>query len=735
MKIATAYSDVEHVGPVNSLGSFQIDLTAKTVSVLSSTLYRDKNKAVLREIAANAFDAHTDKGIPERPIDIHLPTPLEPYLSIRDYGYGISPDNMVLVYRRYFASTKTHSNAFVGALGLGSKSPLCKVNAFAVVSIWLGVKRTYDVFLNRNGIPDLAQRGHTEIVAPIDVRDLAWLQAFEPVINNGGREEDGLEVIVPISNVNDYADYVTKAREVFLYYPVKPNFTGASVSFPQYETVMSGDGWELTNGYHGARAVMGVVAYPIGTECLDSDSDLDSEEKALLTNLIEAPFVLRFDIGDLDFTPGREDLSYDPRTAKFVLDALKGIADKFSTIVQQEFDQCDTLLEAKRLYASYFRDGKSTVGHILGKTYPVNWGGHVITNPGFAIDLENDYPNSTITVYQDSKRGKHRHSVIYRATSEESTYLLLPNANHRMLIRDIPNGFNPRVWAWRAENPKSTALLIHSTDKDELDRLVEYLDGYEFEMVSELPKPTGSAKSMKTMGPTEGRVMTTYAKTTTFRLGKLNESTWWRQTIFDPAEGGFYMAAKRNDLVVGVASLRTVMEAAENAGLLDRSTTDVIAVSGMVAKKLTKSDIWVNYFDHVQNSVNDFLTDERKEDIKTRMRLRRFMEQNIYISTPYISIPAVGKLLASNHRIAMLADDLIDTGMDGKVLDNIAILAKSFGIDMPDIRDEDDLLSAQWNDIVGKYPLLPYMFRKDHRPVASDVAKYVTDIDSTAASV
>mgnify|MGYP001258182542 FL=1 len=106
----------------NTSKEFTIKTTAKAFRILSSGLYSDRIKAIIRELSCNAVDAHVMAKNSE-PFLVHLPSNLEPWFSVRDYGIGLSENDVMNLYSTYFESTKTESNDQIGALGLGSKSP------------------------------------------------------------------------------------------------------------------------------------------------------------------------------------------------------------------------------------------------------------------------------------------------------------------------------------------------------------------------------------------------------------------------------------------------------------------------------------------------------------------------------------------------------------------------------------------------------------------------------------
>ena len=141
---------------VGAIGEFRIRNSAKAFSILSSGLYSNKIRAIIRELSCNAVDSHVAAGKESTPFDIHLPNSLEPWFSIRDYGTGLSHDQVTNIYTTYFESTKTDSNAFIGALGLGSKSPFSYTDNFTVTANKDGSKRIYTAFINEQGVPSIA---------------------------------------------------------------------------------------------------------------------------------------------------------------------------------------------------------------------------------------------------------------------------------------------------------------------------------------------------------------------------------------------------------------------------------------------------------------------------------------------------------------------------------------------------------------------------------------------------
>ena len=129
------------------------------LSILSDKLYSNRIAAVLREYSCNAWDAHVDAGIPDKPFIVTLPTSLIPELTIRDYGKGLSMEGVLNVYARYGKSTKTHTNAQKGMFGLGAKAAFAYTSAWNVTSYHRGLRMSFAVFADSGGRRVLSETG------------------------------------------------------------------------------------------------------------------------------------------------------------------------------------------------------------------------------------------------------------------------------------------------------------------------------------------------------------------------------------------------------------------------------------------------------------------------------------------------------------------------------------------------------------------------------------------------
>lgn len=277
---------------VGEIGEFRIRNSAKAFSILSSGLYANKIRAIVRELSCNAVDSHVAAGRADVPFDVHLPNTIDPTFRIRDYGTGLSHEQVLNIYTTYFESTKTESNQFIGALGLGSKSPFSYTDNFTVTAIKDGTRNVYSAFINGEGVPSVALM-HSESTT----------------------EANGVEVQFAVTDRYDFDKFRAEAREVYTYFRLRPVVSGGEREFEfrdvEYKDRNIIPGVHYLAGSRGSRAVMGNIAYPI--DMPNAESNLGS-----LANLLGCGLEMHFDIGELDFQASREGLSYIPQTVEAI---------------------------------------------------------------------------------------------------------------------------------------------------------------------------------------------------------------------------------------------------------------------------------------------------------------------------------------------------------------------------------------------------------------------------------
>ncbi len=318
MILNTAPQNEAVLSNVGEIGEFRIRNSAKAFNILSSGLYANKIRAIVRELSCNAVDSHTAAGRQDTPFDVHLPNQLEPWFSIRDYGTGLSHEQVTSIYTTYFESTKTDSNAFIGALGLGSKSPFSYTDNFTVTAIQNGVKGIYTAFINDQGVPSIAL--------------MATEETDEPA---------GVEVKFSVNDRWDFSKFYQEARDVYTYFALRPVISGVDrfeFRNVEYESRDIIPGVHQAKGFNRSIAIMGNIAYPI--DIPKADTSLGE-----LAKLLSCGLELHFAIGELDFQASREGLSYIPSTIESIKNKLNALNGVLTTKMASEADAIANLWE------------------------------------------------------------------------------------------------------------------------------------------------------------------------------------------------------------------------------------------------------------------------------------------------------------------------------------------------------------------------------------------------------
>ena len=281
--------------------SFSIQADAASFNILSSKVYTHKVRAVVRELSCNAYDSHIDAGNPD-PIEVHLPSTLEPWFAVKDFGIGLSHEDCMDLYTTYFKSTKRDNNDVTGCLGIGSKSFYCLVDSATITSVFNGEKRIYTAFKDENDLPQMACLSSEETEEP-----------------------NGLEISMSVEN--RISEFSEEAVNVYQHFDVVPHINSsdvvAKIEQAKDRDTIRHDDFCVSSGYGNMYAVMGRVAYLIPSEynntCFSG--------------------VVKFDMGEIDFEAGRETLSMTDRTKA----AVKAKIDKMkSTVIDIIIDNIES---------------------------------------------------------------------------------------------------------------------------------------------------------------------------------------------------------------------------------------------------------------------------------------------------------------------------------------------------------------------------------------------------------
>ena len=288
-------SNVIETGGLGASGSFSIKTTAAAFQMLSSGLYSNKIRAVIRELSSNAVDAHTMVQSSDRAIEVKLPNNLDSQFYVKDFGPGLSDDAVMNMYTRYFDSSKQASNDFIGGFGVGSKSPFAYTDAFTVESRHNGMRHLYTAFIGEQNTPQIAQIG----TFPMEEG-----------------ETTGLTVSMPV-RPQDFNAFEREAMDLFQWFEVKPTLLGTSRAIATPSTTQASPGilWRQSANYGESILIrMGQVVYSV-----DKYSESAPEEvKRAMRGLQRFKPLLEVPIGSMSVAASREEVAYDKNTKEYL---------------------------------------------------------------------------------------------------------------------------------------------------------------------------------------------------------------------------------------------------------------------------------------------------------------------------------------------------------------------------------------------------------------------------------
>jgi hypothetical protein len=735
MKVENAVAVVEHTG-VTENKSFGIKFDAKMANILASGLYSDKIKSIIRELSCNAFDSHTESKNDE-PFEVHLPSTWEPWFHVKDFGTGLSHEQITDIYTTYGVSTKTDSNEYIGQLGLGSKSPFSYTDAFTVDSRFNGTEYHYAMHKDDSGMPSMALMG-----------------------SNPTNEKNGITVKMPVKREDIYR-FCEKAVEVFVWFSKKPKIIGANFTYPvEKEVLFSGDYWKIlskSDSYSGnkAYAIMGNVAYPLN---INSIPHLTYALRQLLSFNIS----ITFPIGDLEIAASREELGYDKRTISNITLKITNVFNELRTQFEEKFKSCKTLWEAKILYHKLFdRNDGHSLRNLFYNT-DIIWKKVKLNNSSIHIDFTSIYDTNIEVKYLDIsgvEKIKHYDNILFWQSSQKSLKIcrncfhameLLPHSNPLIIFDDLPKFGLRRVNHYsktKNKTPSRQIFVFGKSPKFTFDELKDLFGNPEVLFTSAMDEPP---KLVKVTPPTE---MLLWKETAPFAYGVAKTDDWIKEVKSDAdiAAGGFYVRLDRYDVTKGemVTVPATATEPAKTvevrrairhfpkfyhgavlAGIIPPNTK-IYAGRRHISKKLIDHPKWIDFVDFVQNKSIEYISTNSKEILQAKS-FRHFSESsNDFWSSNHwkldVDSPFHEFIVGARTAQSILA-------VNKPKIDGILQISKIINLNFKELEDGyfDNKFNATYNKIIDRYPMIQYVNLKHFLGYNKVVNDYINLIDATA---
>lgn len=703
------------IANVAGISNFSIKATAKSFQILSSGLYANKIRAIIRELSTNAYDSHVSAGKADVPFDVHLPNALEPWFAVRDYGTGLTHDQVVNIYTTYFESTKTNSDDFVGCLGLGSKSPFSYTENFTVTAILNGRKGIYSAFINDVGVPSIA------------------LMYEEPTT-----EPTGVEVKFGVDNQQDFYKFVAEAQTVYQVFTVQPVVTGNS-SFSHlkvdYEVrnIIPGVS-SVQNGRH-AYAVMGNISYPI--QVPNSSQVLGN-----LEYLLSCPLELRFNIGDLDIQASREGLSYIPETIASIKKKLTEVHNRLYQHLAEEADKITNewekanFLYNKARHTIWSRSVDDYVNKhpdcLLKKSY------YQLDFKNFGFEIADLQKNYNIVI----RNFTHRRGKISTG-SPESTYdptisgykklwVIRVGSQVTFVTEDTKTGSFERAKFHFKQNISSDCVWVLSPADSTKPALYE-------KFLKKIKNPPKVLKASELLEKPKKARTTTTASSSIMRLVSISAVSGYRNKdrfVWEPTElsdtdpnatyyylpiRGFEMISK---VVGGYKNAKDLAADLIDCGIKQLGNIQIYGVRSSSLEAVQALPNWINAEDGIASilsTLNSTIVDSMCRS-HIDYKLKALFDNRVVMSGVYKNSPI--REAYKTYKASTYTE--LNTSVYTRLYNNITTTA----LDMVAIRKQVDQEKEKINAVHARYPLILALPAVGYyTDWANDLANYINMVD------
>jgi len=590
------------------------------VASLLRNNYSNTQLAVIREISANALDANLEANS-KRSVEITLPSKMNPNFCVRDFGGGLSQEDVFGLYSKYGKSTKRNSNNYIGAFGIGKFAPLSYGDNFTCVSYNGGTKSSYNIYVNE-----------------LDDTKISKLHS-EP-----SNEPTGLEIQVAISE-QDIDNFRDSCKKFFKHFPDKdmPKFLGADDKFIKRDKILlesKQDDWffiesENSSYYYRhngkSHVIMGRVAYPLDSNAIDVKNYVTDESQIkVIENLLEEPnFYLRVPLGCVKLHHSREALEYNKPTQKFVVQLMIQVVKEIQQLAQEKLADSEDLFEAKANYARIVNSLPDTLRRAFENSFA--WKGLRINS--FAFDRPYGMTDELVITHtekvsdRDARNGfRVRSSKTNRACCRANTIFLLQDI-------DSTHGNNLRARTLFNEDEELESVYFIDAKTDSAQSTID--NEWHFGRIADKHKKFVSnvVKEKPQIGIRKGQG--SRANIALFEM-KLDSSSYWRNIDYWSNVKDDIASLQESDNQVGLIDgkfvyvpiksykidseqydLKDISVRAKKIRNLaqDNSQEKSFRLFGVRSGDVSKLDknSWISFFDFMSDAYKKYLLDNKAQ--------------------------------------------------------------------------------------------------------------------------
>jgi hypothetical protein len=272
--------------------AFTFDTTDPILfEIMSARIYTKPFEAVAREISCNAYDQHLKDGV-TRPFLVVSPSYSEPMATFRDYGKGLTHEDLIRLSTGFGASDNRKHADTNGGFGLGMKSPFAIADTYTITRRYGDEVQIYTMTKD-NHVPKVS---------------------FLPATPRASDDPTGLEFRIPVAS--DKFLNMRGALQTALQWFPQDSFTTVGFTVSRPTMSLETPSWaaraqERSHKYNYSEpsvVLMGTVAYRIDFDALDVEK---------IDNI-----VLKVPVGSVQPQSSREGLYYSDNTKVTLLAAI-----------------------------------------------------------------------------------------------------------------------------------------------------------------------------------------------------------------------------------------------------------------------------------------------------------------------------------------------------------------------------------------------------------------------------
>ena len=717
MIIKNATDNQPILSNVGQVGEFRIRNSAKAFNILSSGLYANKIRAIIREYSCNAVDSHVEAGRASTPFDVHLPNSLEPWFAVRDYGVGLDEQQVRNIFTTYFESTKTATDELIGGLGLGSKSAFSYTDNFTIVAIKHGIKRVFTAFINEQGVPSIAPMGEEETTDP-----------------------NGVEIRFAVENSYDFRKFYEEARFVYKHFALRPVVSGGIGEFKFIEPEYADR--DIVPGVHASAsgqgqcvAIMGHIEYPLQ---VPGNADLGG-----LEHLLNCGLTIEFGIGELDIQASREGLSYIPETIAAIKDKLEAVNAVLATKIAEEVGTITN--EWEKAYALH-RKMQSNLWSAAAAKY--------VTDNDFDLLTQGRWAGFKIkTFYADPDVLAKKYNIKVSAFRVSSSYSGVSTTvvNHQPVYNTETHNYEDR---WNIPLAETTQFVENDTTVGAatrarfhwrnspnagrregvvfvLDKADRKLDMNLAAFYESLRNPPAAQKCKASSLKQKERVAGIGKDVSLLKLEKRDNKGYLRSDDMVWRDAGklesfndtqtYYYLPMSGFSPGGIAAesgydMKTFVKALKDSGVL---TETVYGVRKADIKEVSKKSNWAHLDDFVKNK----LAQQGSVDVKG------LIKQSIDFDS-YFKFPIAHEILDANSPYLTLLNEFAGVkAVDKNARRGFEALCTIYNVSAGNINVTDEVAKYQkkMNEVVARYPLISELSHYFRNHAA--VSEYINAID------